>query len=242
MLKDDKDLYQVGKSKDDYMGFSPHPQDSKVFFSSGHPSFGGNIGFQKSEDGGFAWKKIANGVDGPVDFHAMAVSPANPDLMYGWYKGSIQRSTDGGRNWEIVNRNILAVQLTADTKDENTVYAATPQGQGILVSRDKGATWTMLSKDLEGGQISVVAVNPDATKMLTYSEKLGLAKSIDSGATWQKVDATFDGQIQQQSMHSRIPMHSIRAQMGAKHGVNFVKSSLVDRAQGWYYYIPIGGI
>jgi hypothetical protein len=63
VLQNDKDLYRVGASMDDYMGFSVHPTESNVFFSSGHPSLGGNIGFMKSLDGGFTWKKISNGVD-----------------------------------------------------------------------------------------------------------------------------------------------------------------------------------
>jgi hypothetical protein len=68
-LINDKDLYEVAGPKDDYMGFSVHPTQANVFFSSGHSSRGGNIGFQKSEDGGITWKKLSNGVNGPVDFH-----------------------------------------------------------------------------------------------------------------------------------------------------------------------------
>ncbi|MDP3766308.1 MAG: hypothetical protein Q8R04_07385, partial [Nanoarchaeota archaeon] len=58
VLLNEKELYKVGKSEDDYMGFSPHPSNPNIFFSSGHPSRGGNIGFQKAEDGGFTWKRV----------------------------------------------------------------------------------------------------------------------------------------------------------------------------------------
>lgn len=196
LLQNEKDLYRVGKSKDDYMGFSPHPTEANVFFSSGHPSTGGNIGFQKSEDGGVSWKKISNGVNGPVDFHAMAVSQVNPNLIYGWYQGNLQRSMDQGKTWEIVNRELLPVYLAADTKDENIIYAATPQGQGVIISRDKGATWTSLSKELEGGAISVIAIHPQDSKvLLTFSEKLGgLGKSVDGGNTWRKISEGFNGE------------------------------------------------
>ncbi len=196
VLMNEKDLYRIGRSKDDYMGFSPHPTEANVFFSSGHPSTGGNIGFQKSEDGGVTWKKISNGTNGPVDFHAMAVSPVNPNLVYGWFQGNLQRSTDQGKTWEIVNRDLLPVYLAADTKDENIVYAATPRGQGVMMSRDKGATWTSLSPALEGGAISVIAIHPQDSKiLLTFSEKLGgLGKSTDGGTTWKKVAEGFNGE------------------------------------------------
>lgn len=194
VLQNEKDLYRVGKSRDDYMGFSPHPTEANVFFSSGHPSTGGNIGFQKSEDGGVNWKKISAGLNGPVDFHAMAVSPVNPNLIYGWYQGTLQRSIDQGKTWEIVNRELLPVYLVADTKDENIVYAATSEGQGIVISKDRGMSWTTLSPALEGGAVSVVVVHPnDSNTLITFSERLGgLGKSIDGGKTWRKVNENFD--------------------------------------------------
>lgn len=196
LLQNEKDLYRIGKSRDDYMGFSPHPTEANIFFSSGHPSTGGNIGFQKSEDGGLAWKKVSNGLNGPVDFHAVAVSPVNPNLIYGWYQGNLQRSQDQGKTWEIVNRSVLAVSLAADSKDENIVYAATPRGQGIMASRDKGVTFSSLSQELEGGMVSVVSVHPqDASTLLAFSEKLGgLGKSTDAGKRWKKVSETFSGE------------------------------------------------
>lgn len=196
VLVNDKELYRIGKSRDDFMGFSPHPSDPNILFSSGHPATGGNIGFQKSRDGGVTWEKISSGVDGPVDFHTMAVSPVNPDLIYGWYRGNIQRSQDAGKTWEIINRDVLAISLAADSHDEQTVYAATPNGRGLLVSRDKGINWTSLTKTLEGGQTVVVAVHPsDANTLFTFAEKLGgLGKSTDGGKTWKKSNEPFAGE------------------------------------------------
>lgn len=189
VLKDEKDLYQVGSSKDDYMGFSPHPNDPKIFFSSGHPASGGNIGFQKSEDGGFKWKKVSNGLDGPVDFHAMAVSPVNPNLIYGWYKGEIQRSNNGGKNWEAFPNNFPVINLAADPKDENVLYAASPQG--LFVSKNKGEGWI----NLLDGFVSTIAINPqDSQELISYSEKQQLAKSSDGGQTWEKISADFSGE------------------------------------------------
>lgn len=195
VLQNDKDLYQIGNKKDDYMGFSPHPSDPKVFFTSGHPSFGGNLGFQKSEDGGLTWKKVSNGVEGPVDFHAMSVSPANPNLIYGWFRGKIQRSNDGGKNWDVFTTDFVIVSLVADPKEENVVYATTPQGQGIMVSKNKGQDWQPLSEELKGGIVSSLAIHPqDSQIMLSFSEKLKLAKSSDGGKTWQKVEESFNGE------------------------------------------------
>ena len=190
VLTKDKDLNRIGTAQDDYMGFAPHPNDPKVLFSSGHPSTGGNIGFQKSEDGGFTWNKVSDGIQGPVDFHTMAISPVNPNLIYGWYQGTLQRSIDQGETWEIATTtNYPIVNLAADPKDENTIYAATPQG--LLVSKDKGAKWNTLLD----GFVSVVAIHPqNSQKLLSFSEKNGLAQSNNGGKNWEKLSETFNGE------------------------------------------------
>ena len=56
-LENESSLSRVGTARDDYMGFTPHPSDATTFFSSGHPVRGGNLGFQKSTDGGISWTK-----------------------------------------------------------------------------------------------------------------------------------------------------------------------------------------
>jgi photosystem II stability/assembly factor-like uncharacterized protein len=189
VLKDDNDLFRVGTSRDDYMGFSVHPTNPNIFFSSGHPSTGGNVGFQKSEDGGTTWEKISNGLGGPVDFHAMTVSPVNPDLAFGWYQGNLQRSEDGGKNWIKFSTPAPFVALAGDTKDENIVYAASPQG--LFRSTDKGQSWDILAD----GFVAAISISPkDSQILLISSEKLGFAKSIDSGKNWQTIDQNFSGE------------------------------------------------
>src|SRR3989344_3611869 len=190
VLKDEKQLYRVGDVQDDYMGFTPHPADANIIFSSGHPATGGNIGFQKSVDAGFTWEKISDGIQGPVDFHAMTISPVNPKLVYGWYRGALQRSMDEGKTWEVASTtNYPIVNLAAHPEDENIVYAASPQG--LMVSRNKGKDWTTLFD----GFVSVVSINPnDSQKLLSFSEKNRLAKSSDGGKTWEKLSETFSGE------------------------------------------------
>lgn len=188
LLKDEKNLYQVGSARDDYMGFSPHPTDSNVFFSSGHPNRGGNIGFQKSEDGGLSWTKLSDGLGGPVDFHAMAVSPADPNVAFGWYQGALQRTTDGGKTWTKSATEFPVVHIAADTRDAQTLYASSPLG--LMKSIDGGSTW----KQLFDGFVATAAVNPKDQSILSASEKHGLAQSTDGGATWKSIPETFNGE------------------------------------------------
>lgn len=193
VLLNDKELYALGKSQDDYMGFTTHPTNSNILFSSGHPVAGGNIGFQVSNDGGFNWKKISEGIDGPVDFHAMAVSASNPKIVYGYYQGNLQRSDDGGKTWKIANSGLpQVVSIVAHPKNEDVVYAATIQG--LMVSKNKGASWDYLSDDLKGFiTLSGFAINQqNPNEMISYSGKLKMAKSNDGGANWQSINEKFN--------------------------------------------------
>lgn len=190
LLKNDSNLYRVGDNKNDITGFSINPVNPQILFSSGRSESGGNTGFQQSDDGGFTWKKISDGVNGPVAFRAIAVSPVNPRIIYGWYQESLQKSTDTGTTWNIVSKTPFSVTaLAADTQDENKVYATSPQG--LFVSKDAGKNWNRLIE----GSVSLVSIDSrNNNNLYSYSEKFALADSSNGGAEWHTTNANFNGQ------------------------------------------------
>lgn len=191
-LVNDIDLSRVGSVEDDLMGFTVHPTNLSIFFSSGHPARGGNLGFQKSMNGGVTWQKISDGIGGPVDYHSMTVSMVNPELVYGYY-GNLQRSVDGGKTWEVAKGTIQPISLSSDPVKENVVYAATQSG--VMVSEDKADTWRSLSLQLDGAAASLIAFHPANEYALTYSLKLGgMGKSTDGGKTWERLNENFGGE------------------------------------------------
>lgn len=196
LLKNDRDLFQVGEAKDDYMGFSSHPENSEIFYSSGHPEEGGNLGFQKSVDAGYNWEHVSDVENAPVDFHAMGVSRVNPDFVYGWTKGNLFRSMNAGKDWKTFPTKFLITSIVTDSKDENIVYVLSPQGPGVLKSINKGESFAELSDQLSGGIVSSLAINPaDNKQLLSYSEKIGgLGKSNNGGKTWEKIIEEFKGE------------------------------------------------
>lgn len=187
VLENEKDLYRIGTTTHDLMGFTVDSKDPLVFYASGHPSFGGNSGFQKTTDGGETWNKVSDGIDGPVDFHAMTVSPVNADIIYGYFNSKIQKSIDGGKTWSLLASQPESIfSLVADKVDAQTVYANTKKG--IWMSKDGGETWTILSEDLASSAVLTLVQNPqDANQMLSFSDTLGLASSNDAGKTWISV-------------------------------------------------------
>lgn len=186
VLRNDATLERVGHAQDDYMGFTVHPSDPNTFYASGHPRAGGNLGFQKSTDGGTSWQKVSDGNNGPVDFHTMAVSQMDPSLLYGWYGGQLQRTTDEGKTWETLETGLKKViSLTTSPADKDTVFAAT--ADGLHISTDQGSTWKRSGLN---GTVTSPAVSSTAPQELTaYSMTDGLTRSSDGGTTWSKLSS-----------------------------------------------------
>ncbi len=175
----------------DFMGFSPHPSQSSVLYASGHPAEGGNLGFIMSVDGGRTWRQIAPGIHGPVDFHQMSVSPADPNVIYGAY-GSIQVSRDGGKTWAIAGpAPDSLIQLAASRHAPDRVFAATKSG--LMVSEDAGATWA--AAGLEDKIVSLLAHDADGG-LIAFALGEGLMRSPDEDlARWEALSNSFGESI-----------------------------------------------
>ncbi|HYD30152.1 MAG TPA: hypothetical protein VEB64_04765 [Azospirillaceae bacterium] len=169
----------VSETRDDFMGFTPHPTQSTILFASGHPAKGGNLGFQVSTDGGVSWTKVADGVDGPVDFHAMDVSKADPNVVYGLH-GGIQVSRDGGKTWTVAGPAPAGtLDLAAGAKSPDIVYAATQTG--LLVSKDAGRSWQ--PAHILKRPVSTVDIDADGT-VRAYMLGTGLIAAPEGSAGW----------------------------------------------------------
>ena len=173
----------------DFMGLTPHPADNKILFASGHPAGGGNLGFIRSDDAGASWNQISPGSGGPVDFHQMDVSRADPNVVYGSFRG-VQVSRDGGKNWAYSGAAPEGmVALAASSLKADRVYAATKSS--LFTSEDAGRTWT--SSGLEGQAVSMVVSGP-GSKIFAFVVGKGLLQSTE-GATrdWTLLSNDFGG-------------------------------------------------
>lgn len=180
----------LSETEDDLMGFTAHPSDPLVLYASGHPGMGGNLGFIVSTDGGRTWKRLSAGLGGPVDFHQMDVSKADPRVIYGVY-GDIQRSADGGRTWTKVGPPPEGlIKLATSSKDANTLYAATQKG--LFKSTDAGRTW----------QTAYIVSRPATMVYVTrrgdvyaFMVDTGLLRAKDGGANWEIVSAGLGADV-----------------------------------------------
>ncbi|WP_332699704.1 WD40/YVTN/BNR-like repeat-containing protein [Devosia sp.] len=171
----------------DFMGFTRAGPDQLI--ASGHPSGGGNMGVLSSNDGGAEWFPLADGVGGPVDFHAMSVSPADPEVVYGLF-GGIQVSRDAGVTWAISGPAPAdTIDLAAGPDDPGTLYAGTMDG--LMVSTDFGASWTRSGP--EGVPVTAVE-STGSGETYAFFAGGGLFRRSDAGL-WTALSEDFGQRV-----------------------------------------------
>lgn len=127
----------ISATADDFMGFTTST-DGKLF-ASGHPASRGNTGVIGADHAGSGWILLSPGANGPVDFHAMTVSPSDPQTLYGSY-GGIQASRNGGLTWSVAGPGPDdLIDLAAAADDPGHLYAGTITG--LYESFDFGRSW-----------------------------------------------------------------------------------------------------
>jgi photosystem II stability/assembly factor-like uncharacterized protein len=206
----------------DFMGFTPHPTDPSVLYASGHPSNGGNLGFLMSIDGGANWTQVSPGADGPVDFHQMDVSPADPQVIYGVY-GGLQVSRDGGETWEIAGQPPEGlIALAASDSSATRIYGATQIG--LMVSDDAGATWRVAA--FGGEPVSMIATGPDSA-LYAYVVGRGLMRAAEAQPeTWSPLST--DRRIQ---LHLAIDGKNPSRMFAIAHKAGIIRSE--DGGKTW---------
>jgi len=139
---------------------------------------------------------------------ALAVPLSNISTIYlGAANGGVWKSVNAGVNWTCVTDGLPFYSvgaLAVDPSDAQTVYCGTGEangsvdsydGNGLWVTRDGGANWTSLGL-ANSGRIARVVVDPANPLHLLVAvmghqfstgPDRGLFRSLDGGATWDKV-------------------------------------------------------
>jgi photosystem II stability/assembly factor-like uncharacterized protein len=122
----------------------------------------------RSEDDGLSWSLLVVGLN-PL---ALAISPANPQVLFAGVGNGVGRSEDGGRTWRFDTGGLpedAVYSLAADPLDPRTVYAAALE-HGVFKSTDGGATWISLGPELE--RLRVTSLVLDRARKTLYAGTL----------------------------------------------------------------------
>lgn len=194
----------VGTSRDDFMGFTTHPNGAAPLYASGHPARGGNLGVISSLNGGQSWTPLSDGIEGPVDFHVMEVSRADAQVLYGTHAGMLQSSRDSGRTWVVIGpAPARLIDIATSARDADTLFAATEAG--LLRSTDRGVTWSRAHP--APAPVSLVDVGTDG-RALAFVLGAGLVQADETALDWSVVNEAFgDGYLLHLARDPANPQH-----------------------------------
>ncbi len=147
--------------------------------------------YYKSVDGGKTWKKLTNGIPA-VDKGGMAiaVSPANPDIVYVMFeasngKGGFYRSDDRGASFKKMNNYYSSGQyyseLYPDPKNPDKVFAVDTYGK---VTLDGGKTWKNIGNNKRHVDDHAYWIDPQHTDHLLIGCDGGVYETWNGGKTF----------------------------------------------------------
>lgn len=140
-----------------------------------------------------------NGVETRIgdQVQALAAAPTDPRAVYravnsGHFTWTVGKSVDGGATWTTVLNALItggAYQIVVSPADPRRVYVSYHdlQGVGLLVSRDAGAHWSVVSEPYRFTALAADPRNPDG---LWLGGPDGLFRSDDAGQSLTRLQST----------------------------------------------------
>jgi photosystem II stability/assembly factor-like uncharacterized protein len=121
-----------------------------------------------------------------ADFHSLAFSPEDPDVVLFGHHNGVLRSSDRGQTWRplVAQPNFDAMGLAVSRANSRRIYLA---GHNIfMISDDGGVAWRSLAHDLPGTDIHAFAMSPtDPARLYAFVVGYGTFISTDGGGRWQ---------------------------------------------------------
>jgi photosystem II stability/assembly factor-like uncharacterized protein len=153
---------------------------------------GQGSGVHRSIDGGNTWVKSQAGFpSGDIGRIGLAISPANPDVVYAIAeaaqgRGGFFRSTNGGVSWERMGSYQTGGnyynEIFADPVNVDRVYAADVI---LQVTEDGGRTFRRVGEQKKHVDNHSVWIDPDDTEHLIVGGDGGVYETHDRGRNWR---------------------------------------------------------
>ena len=152
---------------------------------------GPETAIHKTTDGGATWRKVTSGLPA-VDMGGigLAISPANPDVVYAIIEAAgdesgFFRSNDRGESWSKMSSHNAGGQyyneIYCDPLDVNKVYSVETVSQ---VTVDGGKTWTELGLKRRHVDDHALWIDPKDTAHYMIGGDGGIFETYDNGENW----------------------------------------------------------
>jgi len=182
----------------------------------GYIAGGPESGLHRSTDGGATWNKVQRGLPTEeLGRIGLAISPANPDVVYAIIeaanrRGGFYRSTDNGVNWERrSDHNTIGLyyaEIFADPKDVDRVYSMDVR---TMITEDGGRSFRALGERNKHVDNHSVWIDPDDTEHLIIGCDGGLYESFDRGQTYVYFPNLPLGQFYRVEVDNSTPFYRV---------------------------------
>ena len=150
------------------------------------------------------------------DYHALAFSPTDPNIVLFGHHNGVMRSDDGGRSFRpLVGRtNFDAMNLAVNPTNPQQVLLA---GHEVFqASADGGTSWQPMATNLPDQDMHALAMDPDNPSHLTaFVVSFGIFTSTDGGHTWQHSPGRVPGDVMSLTSAGGTPETLYAASMSA---------------------------
>ncbi|UCC25645.1 MAG: glycosyl hydrolase [Gemmatimonadales bacterium] len=178
-------------------------------------------GLYRSKDGGDTWQRLSAGLpQGLWGKAGVAVSPANPQRVWVLVEaegeaGGMYRSDNGGDSFRQVSadRGIRSrpwyyMRVTADPRDENTIYV-----NNVLFYRslDGGSTYTPIPT-VPHPDSHIVWINPDNPDIMIEGDDGGATVTLNGGRTWSTQRNQATAELYRVTVDNQFPYRLYGAQ------------------------------
>ncbi len=177
------------------------PRDPDILYAASHQrerrvyskiDGGPESAVYKSTDAGKTWRKLSGGLpSGDVGRIGLALSPANPDVLYAIIElpgntGGFYRSVDMGESWSRMSDMVAGSpqyynEIYADPKDVDRVVSMDVRN---MVTNDGGKTWEPLGENNKHVENHALWCDPENTDYYLAGCDGGVYESWDRGQSW----------------------------------------------------------
>lgn len=177
-------------------------------------SGGPGSGLYKSTDSGESWERLSTGLPTKMGKMAIAVSPADSDLVWALIESDSNEderglyvSHDAGTSWSqvsddprLVQRAWYYIEVYADPQDADTVYVLSAPA---LRSRDAGKTWETIPAP--HGDFHDLWINPDDPANYIIANDGGAVITFDGGRRFSTQEVMPTAQLYRINVDNRFP-------------------------------------
>jgi len=148
-------------------------------------------GIYRSDDGGEVWQETGLRQGTYVN---LVFDYENKEILYTAIDGKVLKSSNGGKNWDVVyvesQPGQVITDIATDHYDSKRIFISTNKG-ALIISEDYGNSWQVLK--WFNFAIRKIYIDPSDSRIIyLITDGGGIMRTFDKGKSWQQIKESLD--------------------------------------------------